>query len=212
MASPTQWTWVWVNSGRRWWTKEAWCAVIHGVTKSQTRLTVELNWTELNHVTCLWKHTQICINSTLTSTFAYILPWLPMHRRNKHGQSGSLYSSPCSGLALHQPSSGVLSSVPNMLSAHFQLSPKLTWLPPSLCTFSLLWLQSSSHTPHHDGQFSVKASSEVGSVPSEPFPASHQHQTEPVPSVLPGLFPQVRNTHAFLQLSPYHLCPWPPGL
>ena len=45
MASPTQWTWVWVNSGSWWWTREAWHAVVHEVTKSQTRLS---NWTELN--------------------------------------------------------------------------------------------------------------------------------------------------------------------
>ena len=54
MASPTQWTWVWVNS-KSWWchltissphaSKEAWCVAVHGVTKSQTRLH---DWTELN--------------------------------------------------------------------------------------------------------------------------------------------------------------------
>ena len=45
MASSTQWTWVWVDSGSWWWTREAWCAAIHGAIKSQTRLN---NWTELN--------------------------------------------------------------------------------------------------------------------------------------------------------------------
>ena len=43
MASPTQWAWVLVNSGSCWWTG-AWHTVVHGVTKSRTRL----NWTELN--------------------------------------------------------------------------------------------------------------------------------------------------------------------
>ena len=43
MASPTQWTWVWVDSGSWWWTGKAWCAVGHGVAKSRTGL----NWTEL---------------------------------------------------------------------------------------------------------------------------------------------------------------------
>ena len=43
MASPTQWTWVWVNSGSWWW-REAWCAAVHGVAKSQTRLS---DWTEM---------------------------------------------------------------------------------------------------------------------------------------------------------------------
>ena len=44
MASPTWCTWVWVNSGSWWWTGEAWHAVIHGVTKSRTRLS---DWTDL---------------------------------------------------------------------------------------------------------------------------------------------------------------------
>ena len=44
MASLTRWTWVWVNSESWWW---AWRAVIHGVSKSWTRLS---NWTELNWI------------------------------------------------------------------------------------------------------------------------------------------------------------------
>ena len=48
MASPTRWTWVWVNSC---WElvmdKEAWHAVIHGVAKRVGHDWVtELNWTE----------------------------------------------------------------------------------------------------------------------------------------------------------------------
>ena len=46
MASLTQWTWVWVNSGSWWWTdRKAWSAVAHGVIKRDT--TARLNWTEL---------------------------------------------------------------------------------------------------------------------------------------------------------------------
>ena len=45
MASPTRWIWVWVNSRSWWWTGEAWHAVVHGVTKRQTRLS---DWTEMN--------------------------------------------------------------------------------------------------------------------------------------------------------------------
>ena len=43
MASVTQWTWVWVNSGSWWWTGKP--AAVHGVAKSWTRLS---DWTELN--------------------------------------------------------------------------------------------------------------------------------------------------------------------
>ena len=42
-ASPTQWTWVWVNSGSWWWTGRS----VHGVAKSQTRLSDWMNQTEL---------------------------------------------------------------------------------------------------------------------------------------------------------------------
>ena len=42
MASPTQWTWVWANSGRWWRTRKAWRAAVHGVTKSRTWLS---DWT-----------------------------------------------------------------------------------------------------------------------------------------------------------------------
>ena len=44
MASLTQWTWVWVDF-RSWWWTESWRAAVHGVAKSQTRLS---DWTELN--------------------------------------------------------------------------------------------------------------------------------------------------------------------
>ena len=50
MASPTRWTWVWVNSGSWWWTREAWHAAIHGVAKNTTQQ--RLNWAELNDERC----------------------------------------------------------------------------------------------------------------------------------------------------------------
>ena len=48
MASPTRWTWVWVNSAGDGQGGLA----IHGVTKSWTRLSdwTGLNWTELKHL------------------------------------------------------------------------------------------------------------------------------------------------------------------
>ena len=44
MASPTQWTWVWVSSGSWWWTGRPGVLQSHGVAKSRTRLS---DWNEL---------------------------------------------------------------------------------------------------------------------------------------------------------------------
>ena len=45
MASPTQWTWVWVNSGSWWWTGRP--GVLQSMG-SQSRLSDWTEWTELN--------------------------------------------------------------------------------------------------------------------------------------------------------------------
>ena len=42
MASLIQWTWVWGNSRKIVKDREAWCAAVHGITKSQTLLS---DWT-----------------------------------------------------------------------------------------------------------------------------------------------------------------------
>ena len=43
MASPTQWTWVWVDSGSWWWTGKPGVLQFIGVAESDT--TERLNWT-----------------------------------------------------------------------------------------------------------------------------------------------------------------------
>ena len=47
MASPTQWTWVWVDSGIWWWTE--WPGVLRFMGSQRVRhdWVTELNWTEL---------------------------------------------------------------------------------------------------------------------------------------------------------------------
>ena len=45
MPSPTQWTWVWVNSGSWWWTGLACCSPCG---RKESDMTEWLNWTELN--------------------------------------------------------------------------------------------------------------------------------------------------------------------
>ena len=44
LASPTQWTWVWVSSGSGWWTGRLVCCSPWGRKESDT--TEQLNWTE----------------------------------------------------------------------------------------------------------------------------------------------------------------------
>ena len=46
MASTTRWTWIWVNSGRWWWTGRPVCCDSWGHKELDT--TERLNWTELN--------------------------------------------------------------------------------------------------------------------------------------------------------------------
>ena len=46
MASLTQWTWVWVNSGSWWWTGRPGTLQSMGLQRIRRDLATELNWTE----------------------------------------------------------------------------------------------------------------------------------------------------------------------
>ena len=48
MASLTRWTWVWVNSGRWWWTGRPGVLRFMGSQRVRHDWATELNWTELN--------------------------------------------------------------------------------------------------------------------------------------------------------------------
>ena len=68
MASPTQWTWFWVNSGSWWWMRGLVCCGSWGCKESD--MTVWLNWTELYpffrfHILTISK--DICLYVCLTS-------------------------------------------------------------------------------------------------------------------------------------------------
>jgi len=47
MASPTWWTWVWVNSGSWWWTRRPGVLQFMGSQRVGHDWVTELNWTEL---------------------------------------------------------------------------------------------------------------------------------------------------------------------
>ena len=50
MASPTQWTWVWVNSRSWWWTGRPGVVRFMGSQRVGHDWATELNWTELNPI------------------------------------------------------------------------------------------------------------------------------------------------------------------
>ena len=47
IASPTRWTWVWVNSGSWWWTGRPGMLRFMGSQRVRHNWATELNWTEL---------------------------------------------------------------------------------------------------------------------------------------------------------------------
>ena len=47
MASPTQWTWVWVDSGSWWWTERPGMLQFMGWQRDEHDWATELNWTEM---------------------------------------------------------------------------------------------------------------------------------------------------------------------
>ena len=60
MAASTRWTRVWASSGSWWLTREAWCAAVLGVAKSQTRLS---DWTSITLHISIFE----CVVSELSS-------------------------------------------------------------------------------------------------------------------------------------------------
>ena len=68
MASPTRWTWVWVNSGSWWWTGRPGVLRFMGSLRVGHDWVTELNWTELEH----FKHVFFIIFSIFcVSLFPY---------------------------------------------------------------------------------------------------------------------------------------------
>ena len=53
MASPTQWTWVWVNSGILWWTGRSVVLRFMGSQRVRHNWVTELNWCYFNYLIIL---------------------------------------------------------------------------------------------------------------------------------------------------------------
>ena len=73
MASLTQWTWVWVNSGSWWWTGRPGVLRFMGSQRVGHDWATELNWTELNW-RAEYKHAYSRIHYFLSS-FPYKVNW-----------------------------------------------------------------------------------------------------------------------------------------
>ena len=50
MASPTQWTWIWVNSRSWWWTRRPGVLQSMGSQRVRHDWATELNWTNMNTI------------------------------------------------------------------------------------------------------------------------------------------------------------------
>ena len=66
MASPTQWTWVWVNSGSWWWTGRPGVLRLWG--RKESDMSEQLKWTEM-----MWMHSQ---SQELLSPFSLFCRWV----------------------------------------------------------------------------------------------------------------------------------------
>ena len=83
MASPTQWTWVWVKSGGWWWTGKSGVLQSMGSQRVGHEWVTELNWKEFNHVVmCFPKGgtrtlPQVCTIVSLLSLHCLCIPFLP---------------------------------------------------------------------------------------------------------------------------------------
>ena len=78
MASPTQWTWVWVNSGRWWWTGRPGVLRFTGSQRVGHDWATELNW-------CLWVTWWLLLFLSLNSFHSMdgcITLWLSIHLLN----------------------------------------------------------------------------------------------------------------------------------
>ena len=62
MASPTRWTWVWVNSRNWWWTGRPGMLWFMGSQRVRHDWATELNWTETNTCSevCLASQYEVC--------------------------------------------------------------------------------------------------------------------------------------------------------
>ena len=83
--------------------REAWCAAVHGVAKSQTQLSdwTKLNWTELKVAGRSFRTLTHEDGLSFADRFSHILLWLAVHCGHQHaplgGRNREVVSKPVSG-------------------------------------------------------------------------------------------------------------------
>ena len=92
MVSPTRWTWVWASSESLVMDREAWHAAVHGVAKSQTRLS---NWTDWLILYTVIKCHRLSGLQTIEIYFSQF--WRPRSPRSRCWQIGFLVDALISG-------------------------------------------------------------------------------------------------------------------
>ena len=82
MASPTWWTWVWVNSGSWWWTGRPGVLQFMGSQGIRHNWVTELNWSVLNNEQCLASfhvfvsHLYVFFGEISVSVFSPLFDWV----------------------------------------------------------------------------------------------------------------------------------------
>ena len=157
MASSTQWTWVWVNSGSWWWTGRP--GVLQSMGSQRADTTEQLDWTELNWTDQHPSASMLCPCRSACSRLVPPTPW-PVHPTLASlGRKATNSQAPPTTMTtkLMTAGTGSLKAPPPRLKAgqlsklHPQLGlglvfpePVLAWLcPPS----RFVSLSPQNHTP-----------------------------------------------------------------
>ena len=88
MASPTQWTWVWVNSGSWWWTGRPDVLQSMGSQRVRHNWTTELIWIIHPGFSCHW----ICFQISLQILSSFICLWRHCDYENKNIRNQHIFN------------------------------------------------------------------------------------------------------------------------
>ena len=149
MASPTQWTWVWVNAGSWWWTGRP-GVLRFMVSKSRTRLS---DWSELN-----WTEGKMILNCLLTINHSPICQTVNMERPAFKGILEAtlliwgLIQLPIIGLSNRMLQSGILhlTTGPGTQSLTFSVATSAMSPHTSGLVHKAPWWPGLWCLPHHD--------------------------------------------------------------